>query len=246
VSSAAARLELLCDVNRRLATFASLDELVAWATQRARELFDAEGCALLLVDHGGREFRFPVASLRAGSPTTPARLQEVCFPTSQGVAGWVLAHGQAIAIADAQNDPRFYKGVDDVTGSTTRSLLAAPLRTSTGTIGVVEVVNPSDVGEGDVAFLEALGSDIAVAYERAAVSAALRAEAAGLRRLAQLGGAALGVLGLGCVLAAMVAHGARALPASELVTEPGVLLGAIVGAAGLVLALAVRRVPSRG
>lgn len=246
MSSAAARLELLCDVNRRLATFASLDELVAWATQRARELFDAEGCALLLVDQGGREFRFPVASQRAGSPTSAARLQEVRFPTSQGVAGWVLAQGQAIAIADAQNDPRFYKGVDDTTGSTTRSLLAAPLRTSAGTIGVIEVVNPRDVGEGDVAFLEAIGSNIAVAHERAALSAALRAEATGLRRLVRVGGAVLGALGLACVLAAVVAHGARALPASELLTEPGVLLGAIVGAAGLVLALAVRRVPSTG
>jgi GAF domain-containing protein len=246
VSSAAARLELLCDVNRRLATFASLDEMVAWATQRARELFDADGCALLLVDQAAGEFRFPVASQRAGSPTSAARLQEVRFPISQGVAGWVFSHGQAIAIPDTQNDPRFYKGVDDTTGSTTRSLLAAPLLTSTGTIGVIEVVNPRDVGDGDVAFLEAIGSNIAVAHERAALSAALRAEATGLRRLVRMGGAALGVLGLGCVLAAMVAHGARALPASELVTEPGVLLGVIVGAAGLVLALAVRRVPSTG
>src|SRR4029077_9365579 len=133
-----------------------------------------------------REFRFPVASQRAGSPTSAARLQEVRFPTSQGVARWVVGHRRAIFTGHVQNDPRFYKGVDDTTGSTTRSLLAAPLRTSTGTIGVIEVINPSDRGEGDVAFLEAIGSNIAVAHERAALSAALRAEATGLRRLIRM------------------------------------------------------------
>ena len=246
MSSVAARLDVLCDVNRRLATFASLDEMIAFATQRARELFDAEGCALLLVDRGAREFRFPVASQRAGSPASAARLSEVRFPTSQGVAGWVLAQGQPVAITDAQQDPRFYKGVDAATGSTTRSLLAAPLRTSAGTIGVIEVINPRDVGDGDLAFLEAIGSDIAVAHERAALADALRTEATGLRRLAHLGGAVLAAVGGLCVLAAGVAHEARALPARELLTEPGVLLGALMVAAGIVLASAVRRVPSAG
>lgn len=244
MSSAAARLELLCDVNRRLATFASLDEMIGWATQRARELFDAEGCSLLLVDRATREFRFPVSSQRAGSSTSAAQLQEVRFPASQGVAGWVLANGQSVAITDAQSDPRFYRGVDASTGTTTRTLLAAPLRTSSGTIGVIEVINPPEIADGDVAFLEAIGSNVAVAHERAAMSAALRTEAAGLRRLIRIGGAALGALGLGCVLAAIVAHGARGLPAGELPTEPGVLLGAVLGVAGVALALGARRVPS--
>jgi GAF domain-containing protein len=244
VSSVAARLELLCEVNRRLATFTSLDELLAYATSCARELFEAEGCALLLVDAAASEFRFPVASQSAASQASENRLHEVRFPTTQGIAGWVLAHGQAIAIADAQHDPRFYAGVDKTTGTTTQSLIAAPLRTSTSTIGVIEVINPAGVDEGDLAFLEALGSDVAVAHERAAFSAALRAEAMGLRRLARLAGVALVALGTGFVLAALVAHAARALPLSELFAEPGLLLGVLMAAGGVALAAAVRRVPS--
>jgi GAF domain-containing protein len=244
VSSVVARLELLCEVNRRLATFASLDELLAYATSRTRDLFEAEGCALLLVDEATNEFRFPVASQSGASRASETRLHEIRFPTTQGVAGWVLANGQAIVIADTQHDPRFYPGVDQSTGTTTRSLLAAPLRTSAGTIGVIEVINPSAIADGDLAFLEALGSDVAVAHERAAFSAALRAEATGLRRLARLGGLALVALGAGFVLAAMVAHAARALPLGELITAPGVLLGLLMAAAGLGLAAAVRRVPS--
>jgi GAF domain-containing protein len=244
VSSVAARLELLCEVNRRLATFANLDELLAYATSRTRDLFEAEGCALLLVDESASEFRFPIASQSAGSSASARRLAEVRFPITQGVAGWVHANGEAVLIADAQHDPRFYAGVDKTTGTTTRSLLAAPLRTSGGAIGVIEVINPRAIADGDLVFLEALGSDVAIAHERAAFSAALRAEATGLRRLARLGGVTLLALGVGVVLAAFVAHAARALPLAELVVEPGVLLGAVVALLGVALAVAVRRVPS--
>lgn len=244
MSSAAARLELLCEVNRRLATFASLDELLAYATGRTRELFDAEGCSLLLVDARTGELRFPVASQSASSPASATRLREIRVPVGAGVAGWVMARGEVVAIADAQADPRFYPEVDRATGTVTRSLLAAPLRTNRGTIGVLEVINPREIASEDLAFLEALASDVAVAHERAAVSEALRAEARGLRRLARLGGVALLALGTGLALAAAVAHGARALPMRELPGEPGMLIGGLVLLVGLALVLAVRQVPS--
>lgn len=242
MSSVAARLELLCEVNRRMATFGNLDELLTYATTRTRELFDAEGCALLLVDPAKREFRFPVSSQRATNQA--ARLAEVRFPVTQGVAGWVFANGEAVAIDDVQRDPRFYAGVDRDTGTTTRTLLAAPLRTSEGSIGVIEVINPAGIADGDLAFLDALGSDIAVAHERAAYSSALQAEAFGLRRLARLGGMSLVALGIGVAFAAAFARAARALPMRDLITEPGLLIGMLIAASGLVLLTAVRRVPS--
>ena len=50
--SAPEQLHVLYDVARRLGTFTDLDELVRYATRKAREAFDAEGCALLLHDLG--------------------------------------------------------------------------------------------------------------------------------------------------------------------------------------------------
>ncbi len=244
MSSVAARLELLCEVNRRLATFESLDELFEYATSHTRDLFDAEGCALLLVDAGAREFRFPVSSQRATSGTSATRLAEIRFPITQGVAGWVFANGRGVVIDDAQHDPRFYGGVDKTTGTVTRTLIAAPLRTTTGALGVIEVINPAATAEGDLEFLEAIGSTVAVAHERAAYSSALRNEAAGLRRLAGLAGAILIAVGIGVVFAAALVHAARALPMGELVTEPGVFLGGLIAIAGLVLVAGVRRVSS--
>ncbi len=122
------RLHLLYEVTRRLATFTDLDELLRYATSRTRELLDAEGSAVLLLDPARREFTFGVASQSEARQATSARLLEIRFPAHLGVAGWVLAHDEALAVADAQHDPRFYNGVDQVTNITTRHSLRTPAR----------------------------------------------------------------------------------------------------------------------
>ena len=117
------RLHLLYEVTRRLATFTDLDELLRYATGRARELLDAEGAAVMLLDPARREFNFGVASQSETHQATSARLLKIRFPAHLGVAGWVLAHDEAAAVPDAQQDPRFYNGVDQVTNITTRAIL---------------------------------------------------------------------------------------------------------------------------
>ena len=81
------RLHLLYEVTRRLATFTDLDELLRYATGRTRELLDAEGSAVLLLDPARREFNFGVASQSEAHRATSARLLEIRFPAHLGVAG---------------------------------------------------------------------------------------------------------------------------------------------------------------
>ena len=50
MTDASNQLRVLSDIGRSLATFIDLDDLVHYATRRTRELFGAEGCALLLLD----------------------------------------------------------------------------------------------------------------------------------------------------------------------------------------------------
>ena len=71
------RLHLLYEVTRRLASFTDLDELLRYATGRARELLDAEGAAVMLLDPARREFNFGVASQSATHQATSARLLEI-------------------------------------------------------------------------------------------------------------------------------------------------------------------------
>jgi GAF domain-containing protein len=235
------RLHLLYEVNARLATFTELDELLRYATRHARELLDAEGCAVLLLDGTRREFYFPVASQSESRKATEPRLAEVRFPADRGIAGWVLAHDEATAVEDAEHDARFYSGVDRLTGVTTRSVLCAPLRTRGGSIGVLEVVNPGrGASANDLDFLQALASDIAVAYEKATLYERLRGELIGVRQVCGFIGLGLATLGLLLVAGALYTHVGWALPWGELPRRPGMLAGLACVLPGAVL-LAVAR-----
>lgn len=234
--TAADRLDLLYEVNRRLTTFTDLAELLRYATRRTRELFGAEGCALLLLDADRRELSFPIASQSESRETSASRLAEIRFPADRGIAGWVVAHGEGALVNDVAKDERFYEGVDRRTDLTTRAVLCAPLKTEWGTIGAIEVVNPTvPFRPEDLAFLEALAGDVAVAHEKVALHEQLAGEVVGLRSICSLTGTALLVAGTVSAVAAAVVHLAVAAPLAELPSRPGLVLGLAGAVAGVVL-----------
>jgi len=206
--------------------------------RRARELLRAEGCFVLLLDRRRGELFFPVASQAASHEVAGAALQDTSFPQHAGVAGWVLREGRALRVDDAANDPRFYPAVDRVTGTTTRAILCAPLRTRAGNIGVVEVINPLDgrFAPEDLEFLEAPAVDIAVAREKARLYDRLRGETLALRQVCRLAGFGLALLGILFAAGATYSQLARALPLHELPARPAVLTGILLLAAGVLLA----------
>jgi len=61
----------------------------------------------------------------------------------QGVAGWVVQRGEPLLVPAAQQDARFFSGVDSQTGFRTRTMLAVPIKLEARPIGVIEVINPS-------------------------------------------------------------------------------------------------------
>lgn len=237
------RFQLLYELSRRLATFTSLDDLLRDATRAVREVFDAGGSAILLLDREAGEFRFPVASMAASGQQAGAVLRELRFPADRGIAGKVLADGVALAVNDAQHDQRFYAGVDAQTGITTRALLAAPMRTDRGTVGVIEVINPATgtFAPDDIQLLEAVASDIATAYDKADLQARLRDENLGLRQLVGLFGGSLlavGALVMGGSALALLATG---LPLTTLPLRPAFLGGLLAAVAGGAMLRAARR-----
>jgi GAF domain-containing protein len=239
------RLELLYDVARRVSTFSNLDGLLRYATQRTRELLDAECCSVLLLDDTGKRLYFPVASQAASGRPAPAEPEDLIFPSDRGIAGWVLRHDQAIAVDDAAHDPRFYSGVDQATGRATHALLCAPLRTRDGIIGVVEVMNPvrGTFAAADVPFLEAIAADLAVACENARLCEALRRESLGLRNACGMAGIGLAVLGLATGLGGLYAHLGSALPLGELLTRWSTITAVVLlGMGGALGAIARGRI----
>src|ERR1051325_9261054 len=163
-----ARLRLLYALGRTFAAHIELDKLLPLITSKCREALDAEGVSVLLLDTEKDELYFPYVAEE--SSEIAAKLVGLRFPADRGIAGSALQSGRSIRVDDAQTDLRFYGGVDRHTGATTRALLAVPLISAQGKIGVIQAVNLHGGGAfsgDDLAFLEALAASVAVAIENA-------------------------------------------------------------------------------
>ena len=168
VAADSARYRMIYELGYAFATRTDLDELIPFVISKCREVLDSEGISLLLLDSTRNELYFPYFSDE--NPEVARRLGALRFPADRGVAGSVLRTGRGESVEDVSNDPRFYSEIDQQSGFTTRSILAAPLIGRESAIGVIEVVNRRGGGsftEKHLELLEALAKSIAVAIENA-------------------------------------------------------------------------------
>jgi Nif-specific regulatory protein len=97
----------------------------------------------------------------------------IAIDVDQGIAGHVVRTGETVNVADAYEDARFLRRVDEETGFRTRAILAAPMRNARGeTIGVVQALNKlgspgARFTADDEQVLTALGIHAAIALENA-------------------------------------------------------------------------------
>lgn len=174
-------LEALHEISQALNAIRDLDRLLRSATERLSGLLDAEGASVILADAKLERFFFKAAYHQLGA--VAEALQELDFPVTQGIAGWVFREGSSLLVEDASRDPRFYPGVDVQTGVRTHSLLCVPLRSRERMLGVLEVVNKRTGAftEEDRRLAEALAGSLAVAIENARLIQELRAARERLR-----------------------------------------------------------------
>jgi transcriptional regulator with GAF, ATPase, and Fis domain len=176
------RFRLLYDLGCAFAARIEIDQLIPLVVTKCREALDAEGASVLLLDDERKELYFPYISEE--DPEVAERLVRLRFSAELGIAAAALKGGKALVVNDAQNDPRLYHGIDKMTGLVTRNVLAAPLSTRQGTIGVVEVVNgrgAEGFTDDDLSFLEAISGSIAIAIENARLYTQVRESEASLQ-----------------------------------------------------------------
>lgn len=75
----------------------------------------------------------------------PAQVGIFRIPAGQGIAGRVVQSGQGVLCNDVRPDARFFQGVDQQTGYTTRPLLRAPLSHQAQRLSVIEALNTTPV-----------------------------------------------------------------------------------------------------
>ncbi len=172
-----------------------LETLLALVPQQACALLEADRAALYLVDKAAGEV-YSAFALGLTDKTIRLKLH-------QGVTGMVAGTGKAILLTDAYADPRFYRGVDEITGYRTQQILCVPIKNRRGEIlGVLELLNKrtGDFTPEDEEVLSLLATQVGIAMANAQLYDGLRTSLDRLSRLMKIGAAISSELDLDALL----------------------------------------------
>jgi GAF domain-containing protein len=118
----------------------------------ARAIFKAKASSILLLDEEADELVFEAAADEASEELIGKR-----FPSSTGIAGFVLVSRQPLVIEDVLADPRFSRETAESTGFVPKGLMAVPLLHEERALGVLEVLDRPQDTRFTLAEMELLG-----------------------------------------------------------------------------------------
>ncbi len=154
----------LIDIARDLASTLDLDILLKRIIGAAVDITGAQAASILLYDDASRQLYFQVAT-----DMDQPLMRGLVVPLEGSIAGWIVTNRQTVRISNAQEDPRHFGMIEEVTHYATKSLLGVPLITKDKVIGVLEALNKQggEFTETDETLLSVLGAQAAVAIENA-------------------------------------------------------------------------------
>jgi GAF domain-containing protein len=118
----------------------SYRSLLQSTVEVARAIFRAKAASVFLLDEEADELVFEAVAGEGAGELIGNR-----FPSSTGVAGWVLTTRQPLVVDDLTSDTRFSLEAAASTGYVPRGLMAVPLLVEERALGVLEVLDrPAD------------------------------------------------------------------------------------------------------
>jgi GAF domain-containing protein len=160
----------------------SYRELLQSIVEVARAIFGARASSVFLFDEESDELVFEAVAGEGADELIGKR-----FPSSTGIAGWVLVTRQPLVVEELDKDPRFSRETAESTGFVPKGLMAVPLLHEDRALGVLEVLDRPQQAAFSLAEMELLGlfaSEAAIALDLLQKARAARAV------LEQEGGAA--------------------------------------------------------
>jgi GAF domain-containing protein len=127
-------------------------ELLHSIVEVARAIFGARASSVFLLDEDADELVFEAVA-GEGAETLIGRR----FPSSTGIAGWVLVTRQPLVLEDVGEDPRFARDVAESTGYVPHGLMAVPLLHDERALGVLEVLDRPHSARFTLAEMDLLG-----------------------------------------------------------------------------------------
>ncbi len=127
-------------------------QLLTSVAETARAIFAAKAASIFLYDEDSDELVFEAVAGSGGDSLLGRR-----FPSSTGIAGWVLVTRQPLVIEDVTSDPRFAADVASDTGYVPKGIMAVPLLHEERSLGVLEVLDRPAKAAFTLAEMDLLG-----------------------------------------------------------------------------------------
>jgi GAF domain-containing protein len=163
-------------------------ELLQSVVEVARAIFRARAASVFLLDEAADELVFEAVAGEGATHLVGRR-----FPSSTGVAGWVLVTRQPLVVDDLSGETRFSQEAAESTGYVPKGLMAVPLLADERALGVLEVLDRTreerfTLAEMDLLSLfanqAAIALDLMLRARRAREAAAGDGELGALARIA--------------------------------------------------------------
>ncbi|MGN0728596.1 sigma-54-dependent Fis family transcriptional regulator [Treponema sp.] len=159
------KLKSLIEINTRInLNYADPDTLLVSILESAMFMVKCEAASLLLVQPEINSLEFYISLGPKNSEVKKILVER------KSIAGWVADNCQSVLINDVNKDPRFNSTVQNTTKYVTRNMIAFPMSVQGNCVGVIELINKEnncDFTSDDLAILELLGEQAAVAYQNA-------------------------------------------------------------------------------
>jgi PAS domain S-box-containing protein len=157
-------LELLNMAGQTIVSSLNTDEILTTILEGIRHILDVIACSVWLVDSATNE----LVCRQVTAPQNEIVLGWRLAP-GQGLAGWVVEHGELLNVPDAQVDERHFKTISEQVGLKLRSILTVPLRIKQNIIGVIQVIDQAAnrFDAADLRLVESLAATAAVAIDNA-------------------------------------------------------------------------------
>jgi GAF domain-containing protein len=130
----------------------SYRELLQAIVEVARAIFGAKASSVFLHDEETDELVFEAVAGEGAGELIGKR-----FPSSTGIAGWVLVTRQPLVVEELSQDPRFAREAAESTGYVPKGLMAVPLLHEERALGVLNVLDRPQQAAFSLAEMELLG-----------------------------------------------------------------------------------------
>jgi signal transduction protein with GAF and PtsI domain/anti-sigma regulatory factor (Ser/Thr protein kinase) len=207
------QLRAVGEISAALASAWELEATLDVITRITSEVMAVASCSIYLSEKATDRL-----VLKATTGLAKSAIGRASLRCGEGLTGWTVAHGRAVAATDARLDPRF-KLLPETSEESLSSLLAVPLIVQGRTIGAmnVQTAEPHGYSDEEIELLSLIANLAAGAIEKATLYDHMRQQIGELEALAAVSRAIISPLYLDEMLAVVAEMAARVMGAKAVV-----------------------------